>query len=302
MSKVLFYKRYLYIIERLQSNPSNFQDLKNHILIRLQNDDFDINFEFSVRTFDRDKKDIFDLFGIIIQYNRKEKVYYIEEDLIEQSTFRIMEAFSIHQALKLSNKISSNVLLESRIPSGTQFINGLLYAIQNFLQISFNHTKFWDTVTTLRKVKPLAIKEAQHRWYLIAYDTSDKTIKNFGLDRISNLNISDIKFKPLIFNVQTKYEHAFGIETNEPPVKVILQFSWHQGKYIKAFPLHSSQKIIDDNNDFLLIELFIHPTYDFIMEIFKYGDQVIVIEPISIRNSIIEKANNMLRAYQFPNR
>jgi hypothetical protein len=48
---------------------------------RLGNDDLDDKFEFSIRTFDRDKKDILDLFGIPIQYSRKDKVYYIDEEI-----------------------------------------------------------------------------------------------------------------------------------------------------------------------------------------------------------------------------
>ena len=83
MAKVGFYKRYLYIVDRLKSVPSNFQDLHKYVMTKLENDDLGNNFEYSVRTFDRDKKDIFDLFGILIQYNRKDKVYYIDEEIEE---------------------------------------------------------------------------------------------------------------------------------------------------------------------------------------------------------------------------
>ena len=60
MAKVGFYKRYLYIVDRLKSVPSNFQDLHKYVMTKLENDDLGNNFEYSVRTFDRDKKDIFD--------------------------------------------------------------------------------------------------------------------------------------------------------------------------------------------------------------------------------------------------
>jgi hypothetical protein len=224
MAKVIFYKRYLYIVDRLKSAPTNFRDLHKLVMTKLENEDLSANFEFSARTFDRDKKDILDLFGIFIQYNRKDKVYYIDEEVEDPSVSRMMEAFSIHQALKEGNKIAPSIYLENRKSSGTHLLNGILHTIQNNLQITFTHTKFWEMESSQRTVKPIAIKESQHRWYLIAQDNRDGRAKNFGFDRISDLKILDDKFKPIVFNVEKAYQHAFGIETYEPAQKVILEF------------------------------------------------------------------------------
>lgn len=298
MAKVGFYKRYLYIIDRLTTVPSNFRDLHKHVMAKLENDDLGNNFEYSSRTFDRDKKDIFDLFGILIQYNRKDKVYYIEEDVEDISASRMIDAFSIHQVLKEGNKITPSIYLENRKSSGTNLINGILYAIQNNFQITFTHTKFWEMEITQRTVKPIAIKESQHRWYLIAQDNKDDRVRNFGFDRISNLKILDDKFKPIVFNVEKTYQHAFGIETYEPAQKVILEFSWQQGNYIKSFPLHASQKIISDTEDALEIELYIHPTNDIVMELMKYGSEVKILEPESLQKKIKVRIVEMTQLYK----
>jgi proteasome accessory factor B len=298
MAKVGFYKRYLYIIDRLKSVPSDFQDLHKYVMNRLEGDDIGNNFEFSPRTFDRDKKDILDLFGILVQYNRKDKVYYIEEEIEDPSVSRMVEAFSIHQALKEGNKITPSIYLESRKASGTNLISGILYAIQNNFQITFTHTKFWDMEITQRTVKPIAIKESQHRWYLIAQDCKDESIKNFGFDRISDFKISDNKFKPVVFDVDKAYKHAFGVETYAPEQKVVLEFSWQQGNYIKSFPLHTSQKTITDNKEKLVIELLIHPTNDFIMELMRFGAEVKVIEPEILRNTIKDRVTEMIKLYK----
>ena len=177
-------------------------------------------------------------------------------------------------------------------------INGILYAIQNHLQVSFTHTKFWDVETTQRVVKPIAIKESQHRWYLIAQDNKDGSVKNFGFDRISDLRISDTKFKPIIYNIEKTYQHAFGVETYAPVQKVVLEFSWQQGNYIKSFPLHKSQKVILDNEKKLIVELLIHPTNDFIMELMRFGAEVKVIEPEVLRNTIKDRVTNMIKLYK----
>ena len=297
MAKVIFYKRYLYIVDRLKSVPSNFQDLHKLVMTKLENEDLSANFEFSARTFDRDKKDILDLFGILIQYNRKDKVYYIDEDVEDPSVSRMIEAFSIHQALKEGNKIAPSIHLENRKSSGTALINGILYAIQNNFQIAFTHTKFWNMEITQRTVKPIAIKESQHRWYLIAQDNKNGSIKNFGFDRIADLKISADKFKPIFFDMDKNYQHAFGIETYEPVQRIVLSFTWQQGNYTKSFPLHSSQKVLQDTEEELLIELYMHPTNDFIMELLKYGDQVEVYEPSTLRKAVKIRIEEMIKIY-----
>lgn len=297
MAKVGFYKRYLYIIDRLKSVPSDFQDLHKHVMAKLKNDDLGVNLEYSSRTFDRDKKDIFDLFGILIQYNRKDKVYYIDEEVADPSVSRMIEAFSIHQALKEGNQISPSIFLEKRKALGTHLINGILYAIQNNRQILFTHTKFWEMKISQRTVNPIAIKESQHRWYLIAKDNHDNQIKKFCFDRITDFKISDTKFKPIVFDVEKNYKHAFGVETCTPAQKIILEFSWQQGNYIKSFPLHSSQKIISDSEDKLVIELFIHPAHDFVMELLKYGSEVKVIEPSELREEVKSRISQMTKIY-----
>ncbi|MDI5898501.1 helix-turn-helix transcriptional regulator [Flavobacterium yafengii] len=299
MSKLIYFKRYLYVIDRLRSRPCSFSELQDHVMHKLEQDDIDTTFEYAIRTFERDKKDITTLFGIVIQYNRKDKSYTIDEEEIEdQSVTRMIDAFSIHHALQEGNKLSPSVFLEKRKSLGTEHIYGIIHAIQNLYLLQFTHQKHWEDFSTQREVKPIAIKESQHRWYLVALDKKDDTVKTFGLDRISNLKITDTKFKPIVYNVEKEFKHAFGVETYSPAEKVLLQFSKQQGKYIKSFPLHESQQIIQETEDKIIVEIFIHLTNDFVMELLKYGSNVEVLEPKSLIAIMKERVLEMVNMYQ----
>ena len=299
MSKLIYFKRYLYIIDRLRSRPSNFAELQEYVIRKLENEDIDTNFEYAIRTFERDKKDILTLFGISIEYNRKDKAYYIDEEEIEdQSVTRMIDAFSIHHALQEGNKLSPSVFLEKRKSLGTEHIHGIIHAIQNGCILKFTHKKHWEDDITQREVKPIAIKESQQRWYLICWDKKDETVKTFGLDRISNLKITDTKFKPIAFNVEKEFRNAFGVLRDEPAEKVILEFTKQQGNYIKTFPLHESQRIVEETGDEVILEVFIHTTNDFIMELLKYGSEVEVLEPQSLIGIMKGKLEQMKRLYQ----
>ena len=298
MSKLIYFKRYLYVIDRLRSRPCSFSALQDHVMSKLEQDDIDTTFEYAIRTFERDKKDITALFGIVIQYNRKDKTYAIDEEEIEdQSVTRMIDVFSIHHALQEGNKLSPSVFLEKRKSLGTEHIYGIIHAIQNLYLLQFTHQKHWEDFSTQREVKPIAIKESQQRWYLVALDKKNETVKTFGLDRISNLKITDTKFKPVAYNVETEFQHAFGVETYEAAKKVILEFSKQQGNYIKTFPLHKSQRIVKETEDAVSIEIFILTTNDIKMELLKYGSNVKVIAPISLQNDIKNRISEMSNLY-----
>lgn len=299
MSKLIYFKRYLFVIDRLRSKPCSFKDLQEHVMRKLENEDIDTTFEYSSRTFDRDKTDITTLFGIFIHYNRKDNTYAIDDSEIEdQSVTRLVDAFSIHHALQGANKLSPSVFLEKRKSLGTEHIFGIIHAIQNLNILHFTHQKHWENFTTQREVKPIAIKESQQRWYLIALEISKNTVKTFGLDRISDLKITDSKFKPISYNVEKEFQHAFGVETYNPAEKVVLQFSKQQGEYIKTFPLHESQKIIEENKDKVVIEIYIHLTNDILMELLKYGSEVKVLAPESLIETMKESIKQMANLYQ----
>ena len=299
MSKLIYFKRYLYVIDRLRSRPSTFNELQDYVLRKLEKDDIDTSFEYAIRTFERDKKDVATLFGIDIHYDRKNKTYAIDEEEIEdQSVTRMMDAFSIYHALQEGSKISTSVFLEKRKSLGAEHIYGIIHAIQNRYILQFTHQKHWDDDCTQRVVYPIAVKESQQRWYLVALEIGSTTVKTFGMDRISHLKVTDTKFKPIAYNVEKEFKHAFGVETYEPAEKVVLEFSKIQGNYIKTFPLHESQRILEETKDTVLLEIFIHTTNDIQMELLKYGSNVKVLSPISLQNAIKKSIAEMSNLYQ----
>jgi predicted DNA-binding transcriptional regulator YafY len=146
----------------------------------------------------------------------------------------------------------------------------------------------------------LALKEARFRWYLIAQDSKDGAIKIFGLDRISNLEISASRFEyPNSFNAEEKFKHAFGIISGEePPEKIQLWLTREQGNYIKSLPLHASQKIISESNTEVIVELYVCPSHDFMMELLSMGANVKVLEPESLKKKIREKLLDAVELYK----
>lgn len=293
MSKRGYISRYLLILKKLKAKPySTFEEIQDYIerqvdFLQMQDDSLLIG--FSKRTFQRDLKEIRNNFGVEIEFSRTLKGYWIVQSESENMNFqRMMEAFDMFNSLNLAQDLKPYVQLENRNPQGTENLYGLLHAIKNRLTIEFVHQKFWEEQSTNRIVEPYALKEFKNRWYLIANDLKDQTVKTFALDRLTELHISRNSFDfPLNFDLEEKFRFCFGIISPNglTPEVIELQFDPDQGKFIKSLPLHASQEILVDNENEFRIRLELCTTHDFIMELLSYGNTVKVITP----NSLTEK-------------
>lgn len=294
MSKRGYISRYMLIVKKLKAKPyTSYKEIKEYIenqLEFLQMQDDTLNVGSSLRTVQRDFREISNLFGIDIIYSRSGKGYYISQSESENMNFqRMLEAFDLYNSLTQAQDLKPFIHLEKRRPQGTENLYGLIHAIKNKVQVKFTYQKFSDEKIIHPTVEPLALKEFKNRWYLLAKDPSDGYIKSYGLDRMKNLEITNIKFQPPVnFDVEQKFRYCFGIiSPNEgEPQDIILSFEPMQGNYIKTLPLHETQKIIKDTNDELQISLKLYITYDFIMELLSFGDSVKVLEPESLIKEI----------------
>ena len=294
--------RYFHITNRLRKSAATFEEIDNYL--RQQSEFQGCNFNVSKRQFQRDLSDIGSIFEIDINYDFKRRVYSINEALESEISQRRLEAFDTFNALKIGENTSKSIHFEKRRPQGTEHLFGLLHAINNRLQIRFTYSKFWEDHPTFRNVEPLALKEFKNRWYLLSRDlnsdNSVATIKTFGLDRISALEIIQHQFKnPDNFNIEEQFRYCFGIISpgDEEPQEVILSFDPVQGKYIKSLPLHESQQIIIDNDIELQIKLFLYVTYDFEMELLSYGEYVKVLKPASLIEAVKNRYSKALAVY-----
>ena len=306
MSKRGFISRYLLIIKKLKAMPySSYEELRSYIenqVEYLQMHDESLNIAFSKRTLQRDIREISNIFGIDIEYSTANRGYFISQNEMENMNFqRMMEAFDLFNSLNLAQDLAPFIQLENRKPQGTENLYGLLHAIKNRLKIRFTYYKFFEDEISQRKAEPYALKEFRYRWYVIARDKQDNTVKSFALDRLTKLEITHNKFKfPKDFDVEANYRYCFGIigpVENDEPQEIILSFDSFQGKYIKSLPLHDTQQILVDNENELRIKLKLFVTHDFLMELLSFGQDVKVLQPESLVDEIKQVHYNAYKMY-----
>lgn len=289
-------KRYNKIISILRRRPMSYEEVQSEIA--QDPDAHEENLLTSQRTFQRDIRNIASIYEIEIESNKSTGQYFIKDDVEELHSRRLRENFELVNAIRLSKGFGESLVFEERRSLGTEHMAGLIHAIQNRLAVGFDYHKFWDESVSSRTVHPVALKEARNRWYLIAVD--EENIKNFALDRMKNLSITATRFPAVAYNVHEEFKDSFGIinGTDEAAEKVVLSFTPQEGRYVASLPLHHSQQLLFENDKEIRFSYFIRPTYDFRMELLSYGDQVKVLEPESLKNSIKTQLQKALKSYQ----
>jgi predicted DNA-binding transcriptional regulator YafY len=291
--------RYHLIISKLRKHPVTFNELAD--FLERESEFHGFTLTKAKRTIQRDFDAIRSIYNIDIHFDFRRGVYVLDPDDNHEKNLRMLEALDLFNAMKVTENISGIIHFEKRRPQGTENLNGLLHAIQHRTQVEFTYSKYWEEHSTQRITEPYALKEFKNRWYLLAVDHKDQNMKTFALDRLTNIDITKRKFQyPRKFDVYSYFEHCFGIITpndDEAPQDVILSFDPYQGKYIKSLPLHESQEVLIDNEHEVRIKLKIYPTHDFLMEILSHGENVKVIQPAGLIESVRNSYQKALNQY-----
>lgn len=298
MLRLLFIEEFL---RRRKDRGATYPEIADYLETQFAEKGLEL--KFTERTFQRDKLAIADVFGIQISYSRKKNAHFIEEEELELSQESVFDQLLLVEAYRETKGKADVMFFEPRRARGLEQLNGLIHAITQKKVLSFTYQKFWENEKSSKVVMPYALKEFKNRWYLLAADYQAKNpsffLKTYGLDRISDLNISNTSFKRENIDIEKAYKNSFGIistlgkETQE----ILLKFDREQANYIKALPLHHSQTVIAENETETIFRVSLVPTYDFQREILSYGKRVQVLAPESFIQELKAEVELMLKNF-----
>ena len=165
------------------------------------------------------------------------------------------------------------------------------------LSLEMVYQSFWRDTPGTFEVHPYCVKVFKQRWYVVGYNTGKKQIRTYALDRIKNLRPTEKSFQiSKIFDAELFFSDCFGIiaddETDAETVKIIVYGK--QVSYIRALPLHHSQKEEESTSEHAVFSYYIKPTYDFLQELLSHGTEVEVLSPEWFRKEI---ASNIAEQY-----
>lgn len=255
-------------------------------------------------TFNRWRDAILSQFGIIIKCRMGGGyLYYIEnpEDIDEDELKKwMLDSFAVGNLIG-ENLSLKNRILTDQIPSGRDHLTTLLEAMKENRVVDIEYKAFNSPRSFKVTVEPYCVKLYENRWYVLGHNLSKDTIRIYGLDRIESVEITDAEYSlPKGFSAPEFFANYFGIVADEriKPERIVLRANADHTPYMKSLPMHHSQRLIGENDGCADFELYLAPTYDFVMKLLHVGAMVEVLEPASLRQTMKSWISNMYDLYK----
>lgn len=263
----------------------SIKDLQTKIEQYLENLQYindSIKRDVSERTIIRDIKEIRLVMNIDVDNCRTNNGYYIRGEYDEATIHDMLDSVQMHFLQSNMPDVKRYIYPATRRAKGTERIFPILKGIKDIKKLSFSYNQYEKQEVTERLVSPLGLKEFKGFWYLIATDDG-KGIKTFGLDRIDGLRQTYEKAHPAKnFDLEEYYKHCYGIVRipNMEAQVIIIKATPIKACYYKANPLHHSQKLIEETEDYSIFSLYMYLSYDLQQELRSHGEsQVQVLKP-----------------------
>jgi len=252
------------------------------------------------RTFHNQRIAIEEMFDISIKCNPGTYEYFIENaEELESGSMRrwLLNSFAVNNMINESHKLKQRIIFEE-IPSGQQYLTTIIEAMRDGMRLKMKYQSHWMDSAVEFEVQPYFIKVFKQRWYVIG--KSDK-LRIYALDRVESLVLGSRAFKmPTDFDPQKYFEDCYGIihDVDITPQLIRIKVFSRQAKYVRALPLHHSQKETETKASYSIFEYFIKPTFDFRQELLSMGEDIEVLSPESFRTEIKKVYNNVMKLYQ----
>lgn len=293
--------KYVWLVETIyRAKQITFNELREKWL----DNELSEGVELPLRTFHKWRIAVEEMFGLVIDCQRKGGYHYYIANAEELKGGNIrnwlLNTVSVSNLLIDNQHLKDRILLEN-IPSGQQYLADIIGAMKSGSTLTVTYQNYWHDEAHTFDIEPYCVKLFKQRWYVVGRTPYYDQVRIYSLDRILDLFVSnDKRFKmPKTFSSEEYFEQCYGIEIGKDikPEKVKLKVSDHQSNYIRAVPLHHSQEETERNENFSIFELWLRPTNDLLREILWHGNDIEVLEPEWYRNEIANTIEEMDQIY-----
>ena len=270
--------------------------------------------ELSRTTSNRHRDSILDIFGVIIECDRKDGYrYYIEnEEVLKENSIQnwMFSTLSVGNMLDGNTGLQNRILLES-IPSGDDKLRQIIDAMRENRRIKIQYHKYTSSESKSYILEPYCLKLYNRRWYMLvrkvdapaANEDDEKTgdLFIFSLDRIETIEMLQTKYTiDKNFDAEAYFNDCFGIMVvgNLKTERIVLRAYGLEPYYLRDLPIHHSQKEIKKTEEYTDYELKLRPAEDFIEHLLSLSTWVKVMEPTWLVKEVQQRLKDALSRYK----
>lgn len=236
-------------------------------------------------TFNRHKDAIQDMFGIIIECDKKDgfKYFISNAEVLDEDSIQnwMLNTMSVNGMLNDSKSVHDRILLEN-IPSSGEHLHKVIEAMKTGRCIHVTYHKYGSEFETEMEVEPYCVKLFNRRWYALVRFKGKDSYFLLSFDRIKSLEVTDEKFTiDEDFDAASWFKDSYGIVRNDEfeLTDVKIRAFGREVFYMRDLPLHHSQEEVETAEGYSDFVVKLRPTADFFTPILSRGAQIKVLEP-----------------------
>ena len=294
-------KKCLYLIGLLsRRGPMSLKEINDHYQYSSLYDG-----EIIPRTFARYKDYIAETFPCYIDYNQSTNQYFLKryhQYGQDESLYNyLLSAYHIEGMSELAVKHRDKVKLLDA-PTGVENVQLILEAIDKQKGIECDYYSFDRATKKQQLLIPYFLKTWEQRWYLAAEpDNHHHGISIFALERMDNIRLTEKKMLPSNDVTADEYwEGSFGVNhsDNQVPEQIVIKAYGAQAEYIRALPIHESQKELERTDEYTIFEYHIVPCFNLFQQLLWHREKLEIIEPIKMREEMKKIVQNIISLYK----
>lgn len=168
----------------------------------------------------------------------------------------------------------------SRVKAKPQVLEQIRTAMLSFKKIRFDYPINDNTKVITLDPYGLIIAD---KYYLVGFNDYVNSLRQYKVDKISNLAILDEYFeKDENFSLQDYCNNSFGIY-QEKPLNIVLEFDKTVAEDVLNYHFHPTQKMKKLDSGNIQVKFIAGGTYAICQELFKWGCNVKIIRPTKLK-------------------
>ncbi len=253
------------------------------------------------RTFYNYREGIADVFNVEIGCDTSTYEYFIKSTGEQADKMRnmLLDTASMTGMLSDAGSVADRIVLED-VPSSRTNLPVMMQALKQNRRVQFTYHPYTRVNPTPGVViEPYFVRLFKQLWYVVGYNVKDRKIKTYSLDRMADAVIRSEEFSmPEGFDAAGFFHDNFGIMTSRGVAKdVVLRANANHAKYLRALPLHHSQRETAIHDDYSLFSYHLYLTFDFIKELLSMGSSITVVKPPELKAQLLDELRKTLGNY-----
>jgi predicted DNA-binding transcriptional regulator YafY len=153
-----------------------------------------------------------------------------------------------------------------------------------------------------RTVRPFLIEPSlqTHALYLIGWDETRDAMRTFKIERIRDVALTPESFAAPSAEIDGMFERAWDIIADQEPTDVVLRFSSSVASRVREARWHPSEQVEEAPDGTIVWRATVAGPIEIRIWILSWGDDVEVLEPVSLREDVAARLRRAADRYATP--